>query len=113
MNKRAIGAEYEQKACEFLENLGYEIVERNYHCRVGEIDIIARQGDVLVFIEVKYRKDLRMGSPFEAIDRRKQQTIRRVAMHYLYERHLSSDRPMRFDAIGILGENLKHIRDAF
>lgn len=113
MNKRAVGAEYEQKACDYLVSRGYVIVERNFHCRIGEIDIIAKDGSTLVFVEVKYRKDLKMGSPLEAIDKRKQYAIRRTALHYLYERGIPMETAMRFDAIGILGENIEHIKDAF
>ena len=60
---RARGARYEELAAAFLEKQGYVILEKNFFCRTGEIDIIAREGDTLVFVEVKYRKDLAAGDP--------------------------------------------------
>lgn len=113
MNKRIIGAQYEQTACDYLKTKGYRIAERNYRCKAGEIDIIAWDGKILVFIEVKYRKNLKMGSPLEAVDKRKQTTIRRVAAYYLYEKRLSFEMPVRFDVVGILGEKIELIKDAF
>ena len=67
-NRRQIGTEEEALAAEFLEGRGYRIVERNFRCRLGEIDLIARDGSVLVFIEVKYRKTGAYGDPAEAVD---------------------------------------------
>lgn len=112
MNKRKIGTDYEQLAAKYLGGRGYEIIESNYRCPVGEIDLIAKDGTYLVFIEVKYRRNLGAGSPLEAVDRKKQQTIRRVAQWYLTERHLY-DIPVRFDVTGILGEEITVIKDAF
>ena len=74
-NKRQTGIKYEQAAGFFLEQMGYEILEYNYRCRFGEIDIIAKDGACLVFCEVKYRSGRGKGSPLEAVDYRKQQTI--------------------------------------
>ena len=71
-NRRAIGTEYETLACEYLTRHGYQILCRNFRCRQGEIDIIARDRDYLVFIEVKYRRDEHEGDPAEAVDARKQ-----------------------------------------
>ena len=75
MNRRKIGQEQEELAAKYLEEKGYEILERNYRIRTGEIDLIARDARYLVFIEVKYRKNLQMGDPLEAVDVRKQQRI--------------------------------------
>lgn len=66
-NRRAIGTEYETLAGEYLTRHGYQILCRNFHCRQGEIDIIARDRDYLVFIEVKYRRDEHEGDPAEAV----------------------------------------------
>ena len=79
MNKREKGTEYEAVAAKYLEGCGYEIISLNYRCRVGEIDIIAKDEEYLVFVEVKYRKNERMGSPFDAVDFRKQQKIIKVS----------------------------------
>lgn len=84
----------------YLENQGYTIVERNYRNRIGEIDIIARDGECLVFIEVKTRSNRRFGSPFDAVDFRKQQQISRVALAFMTQ-HRFGEVPVRFDVIGV------------
>lgn len=112
MNKRKIGALYEQIASEYLKSMGYEMIQANYRCPSGEIDLIARDGAYLVFVEVKYRRSLRTGSPLEAVGVKKQQTIRRAAQWYLTENHLD-DVPVRFDVAGILGEEITVIKNAF
>lgn len=111
-NKRRTGAAYEQAAGFYLEQLGYEILQYNYRCRSGEIDIIAKDGETLVFCEVKYRSDGAMGSPLEAVDVKKQRTIFRSALYYLSE-HGLEDVPCRFDVIGIEGAKITQIRNAF
>ena len=111
-NKRRTGTRYEQAAGFFLEQIGYEVLEYNYRCRFGEIDIIAKDGICLVFCEVKYRSGREKGSPLEAVDNRKQQTIFRCASHYLAGRGLE-DVPCRFDVIGIEGTAVTHIKNAF
>ena len=112
-NRRAIGTEYETLACEYLTRHGYQILCRNFRCRQGEIDIIARDRDYLVFIEVKYRRDEHEGDPAEAVDARKQQRIRKAALSYLYENQLSMDTACRFDVVAILGQTIRLIRNAF
>ena len=117
-NKRQTGAYYEQAAGHYLEQLGYEILEYNYRCRSGEIDIIAKDGAYVVFCEVKSRADSRKGDPLEAVDARKQNVIFRCAMYYLAEHHLN-DVPCRFDVIGIQGQDgsedakVTYIKNAF
>lgn len=113
-NKRQTGAYYEQEAGRYLEQMGYEILEYNYRCRFGEIDIVAKDGEYVVFCEVKYRADGRKGNPLEAVDVRKQKVIFRCAMYYLTEHHLE-DVPCRFDVIGIQGKDGKvtYIKNAF
>ena len=111
-NKRRTGTKYEQAAGFFLEQIGYEVLEYNYRCRFGEIDIIAKDGICLVFCEVKYRSGREKGSPLEAVDNRKQQRIFRCASHYLAGRGLE-DVPCRFDVIGIEGTAVTHIKNAF
>ena len=111
-NRRSTGAAYEKGAGYYLEQLGYEILEYNYRCRRGEIDIVAKDGDYLVFCEVKYRTDSRKGGPLEAVGTKKQNVIFRCALYYLTERHLE-EVPCRFDVIGIEGTRITHIKDAF
>ena len=67
-NKRKTGAEYEEKAASWLEKQGMRILEKNYRCREGEIDLVAMDGSYLVFVEVKYRRDQHAGHPAEAVD---------------------------------------------
>lgn len=111
-NKRKTGAAYEQKASAHLLSLGYEILELNYRCKMGEIDIIARDGEYLVFVEVKFRGSLRKGYPLEAISIQKQKTISKCAMYYMMK-HGIVDMPVRFDVIGILGEEKELVKNAF
>lgn len=84
----------------------------NYRCRRGEIDIVAKDGDCLVFCEVKYRSDEKKGMPLEAVDRRKQNIIFYCAMHYISEYNIG-DVPCRFDVIGITGRKIIHLKNAF
>ena len=109
---RQTGADYERAAGYYLEKQGCEVLEYNYRCRAGEIDLIAKDGEYLVFCEVKYRSDGRKGSPLEAVGAGKQRTIFRCAMFYLAEHH-TEDVPCRFDVIGIEGAEVTHIKNAF
>lgn len=113
MNKHDIGSGYEELAAAYLMEQGYAVIGRNFSCRSGEIDIIARDGEYLVFVEVKYRRDKRAGDPAEAVDYRKQQHIRRAAEYYLYRNRVSESMPCRFDVVSILGDEITLIRDAF
>lgn len=112
-NKRQTGTAYEIKAEEYLIEKGYRILERNFQNRSGEIDIIAKDGEYFCFIEVKYRTTNDFGSPFEAVDIRKQKQIRKVAAYYLMKQKLSEWTPCRFDVIGFVGEEMTHIENAF
>ena len=112
-NNRETGSHYERLAGAYLEQEGYEILEYNYRCKTGEIDIIAKEGHTLVFVEVKYRKDDKKGYPAQAVDQRKQQKIRKSAMIYLKKNHLSFEQPIRFDVVEILGKKIRVIKHAF
>ena len=100
----------------YLIQNGYTLVERNYRTRRGEIDLIVRKDDTIVFVEVKLRRGTGFGGPLEAVTPRKQHTLRSVAEHYLYARRAHYD-PLRFDVIGILADRPKarllHVEDAF
>jgi len=100
-NKRSTGSKGEQIACEFLTKLGYKIIERNYHYGHGEIDIVAKDGEIIVFVEVKYRKSLEYGQPETAITKGKQKQIRKIAEAYIYERDIK-DTSCRIDVVAIL-----------
>ena len=111
-NKRDIGKNYEKVAGEYLESLGYKILEYNFYSRSGEIDIIAKHNGYYVFIEVKYRDNEKSGHPFEAVSVSKQRTISKCAFYYL-QRYGLQDVPVRFDVVGILGDEIQVIQNAF
>lgn len=113
MNKRKCGAEYENIAIKYLQQKGLWILEHNYRTRYGEIDIICKENEYIVFIEVKYRKNLKSGSPLEAVNQRKQQIIRKVADYYRMKNQISEFSAMRFDVVGICGEEITWIKNAF
>ena len=114
--RQAFGLHGEQLACEALEQRGYEILERRYRRRAGELDIVARHGDYLAFIEVKTRSDRRFGDPEEAVTAQKQQRMVWMATDYL-ARHGLRDVPCRFDVVAINAEvdvaSVTVIEDAF
>lgn len=112
-NKRKIGSRAEGQAAAFLTEQGYELLEQNFFCRQGEIDLIAREGTTLVFVEVKYRLNEANGNPAEAVDRRKQQHLAKAARYYLFSHGYPEDTICRFDVVGILGEQITLYRDAF
>ena len=111
-NKRQIGTEKEKLAGAYLEKNGYEIIDYNYRCRQGEIDIVAKDGEYLVFCEVKYRSSERSGTPFEAVDYKKQKTISRCALFYITQRHLEY-LPCRFDVVSVTEDAIQVIKNAF
>lgn len=113
MNRRETGTAYEDLAAQYLEQKGYRILERNYRCRQGEIDLIAMDGSCLVFVEVKYRSSRRTGHPAEAVNVRKQRRIARTAVYYCYKRRIPEDHPCRFDVVSILDHEAEHIKNAF
>jgi putative endonuclease len=112
------GRRGESLALEFLIGLRYAIVEKNYRKQYGEVDIIARDGDTLVFIEVKTRQTTVFGTPFEAVDARKQRQISRIAQEYI-QSHRLGDEPARFDVIAVRLERdnqpatIDHMKNAF
>lgn len=117
VNLRQKGNFYEEMAANYLIEQGYEILARQYRTRSGEIDLVARDGSTIVFIEVKGRQSTRFGLPQEAVDRRKQRRIWRSAQHYLWSRGLS-DGLCRFDVIIIQSispgqQQIEHIIGAF
>jgi putative endonuclease len=112
-NRRKIGADYERQAEEYLQTCGYRILERNYRCRQGEIDLIAREGEALVFLEVKYRRTAAHGLPSEAVTPAKQRTICRVADYYRLTHGIPDNTPCRFDVVSILGQEITLYRNAF
>jgi putative endonuclease len=106
------GALAEGDAMQLLIEAGYRIVARNYRCKAGELDIVARDGDVLVFVEVRSRSDDEHGSAFDMIRRGKQRRVIRVAKCYL-EAVAPEFEECRFDIVAITGGQTILIKDAF
>jgi putative transposase len=107
--RRQLGDHGEDLAAAALKQQGYKILERNYVTPLGEIDLIARQGKVLVVVEVKTRKTARFGSPQESVSLTKQQRLRRLADYYLKAKRLTGT-PVRFDVVAVtLADNLPQV----
>ena len=101
---RSVGNKAEDAAVRFLVSQGYKILDRNYTCRMGEIDIIAERGDMLCFVEVRMRSNGRYGLPQETIGREKKRKVALTARQYLIERKIE-ERVCRFDVVTIVGNN--------
>jgi putative endonuclease len=108
------GFEYEKTAGKYLKENNYEIIEENFACKFGEIDIIALKDGVTCFIEIKGRKNLDQGYPREAVTKNKQKRLVAAARYYLLVQG-QDDIPCRFDVIEIIGESdeINHLENAF
>lgn len=113
----ASGGQFERMAREHLEREGLEFVESNYHCRRGELDLIMRDDDDLVFVEVRYRRSTDYGSGAESVDARKRAKLIATASHWLLTHPVLADSACRFDVVSMSGARAKPdvdwIRDAF
>ena len=112
-----VGTSGEELAAAFLQRSGLKIIERNFRCKGGEVDIVAKDGDTFVFVEVKTRKTLTYGPPQLAVTPFKQRQISKAALTWLARNQLH-DHPARFDVIAIILESsyrhqLEHISNAF
>lgn len=111
-----MGKAGEDLAERYLKRQGYAIVERNYRCPLGEIDLIALNKRVVVFVEVKTRRVDTSGAPLESVNAVKQRRLKRAALHYL-NKHRLHDRDIQFDVVGISLRSdppaVQHIRHAF
>lgn len=108
------GSETEAAACQWLHTQGLVILERNFRCKLGEIDIVARDGETLVFVEVRQRRHRQFGDGFASVDYRKQQKIVRAARWYLQARNFFDRHPCRFDIVSARSTTeLEWIKDAF
>ena len=112
MNTKILGIEGEVQAKQFLIDKKYKVLATNYTTKIGEIDIIAKYKDMIVFVEVKDRQTKRFGLPREAVTPYKQRKIRLVATQYL-QSHKLLENKVRFDCIEILGDTITHIENAF
>lgn len=111
-----VGIQGEIAAERHLRGERYVILARNYACKLGEVDLVALDGQTVVFVEVKSRSGSGFGSPFEAVTRRKRRHITRVAQHYLV-RHRLTERLVRFDVVAVTWDagvpRCELIRNAF
>lgn len=116
MNTRRTGDRGERIALRYLAGKGYEVVERNYRTRYGEIDLILRDEETLVFVEVKLRRGTGYGGPLESVTPSKQEQIRAIAEQYLAEAEPEYEE-LRFDVIGVLenpaAPEIEHVEHAF
>ena len=117
MDRKRIGDDGEERAARHLAEAGWEIVVRNYRRREGEVDLIARRGSTLAFVEVKTRRSQTYGSPAEAVTHRKAARIRLLARRFLLESRTGAD-IVRFDVVEVLrqregGCRITHIEGAF
>jgi putative endonuclease len=114
--RRELGRRGEELADAFVRALGYRIVARNFRCRAGEIDLVALDGDTIVFVEVRSRSGSRLGTPLESVDGRKQGRVARVARYFLAA-HGWHERAARFDVVGVRFDReppaVEHVRAAF
>lgn len=111
-NKRQIGTTAEKLAVNYLIQNNYSIINTNFRCKIGEIDIIAKDNDYIVFIEVKYRKNTKRGLPREAVNYNKQKTIIKVANYYILQNKLYTNN-FRFDVVEIIDKQINLIKNAF
>ncbi|MCL5975300.1 MAG: YraN family protein [Gammaproteobacteria bacterium] len=108
------GKQAEQLACDYLQRQGLKLIQRNFHCRRGEIDLVMQDGQTLVFVEVRYRRNHSHGGALESITSSKQSRIITTAQHYLMQSGWSHN--CRFDVIAITAgsvDKIVWIRDAF
>jgi putative endonuclease len=114
---RRVGADAEAAACAFLEDSGLRIVERNFRARGGEIDVVARAGELLVFVEVRFREGEEFGAPEETVGLAKRRRIASAARDYLARIPLSSWKEARFDVVAVAGRGpdavIRHYPGAF
>ncbi len=119
--RRQLGSDSESIARQYLEQRGYTLVQSNFRCRTGEIDLIMekqiQKGRVLVFVEVRSRTSHIYGTPMETVNKSKQDKIRKVAAYYLYRNPQFQDHYCRFDVVSILWQSgqskITWIEDAF
>ncbi len=112
-HNRSLGRAGEKLAADWYESHGYEVVARNWRCREGELDLVARRGRTIVFCEVKARGSEAFGSPAEAVTRTKQVRIRRLATRWMESDASRRARIIRFDVAAVLRGELEVIEGAF
>ena len=104
MSRQHSGQLAEQRACQFLQRQGLRLLERNWRCRLGELDLIMRDDDHLVFVEVRYRSHAAWGGALESVDARKQARLIRAAEQFLQQHPALARLACRFDVVALDGE---------
>ncbi len=117
-DRKGLGDAGEQAAVGFLEKSGYQVVARNFRCPYGEVDVVAEQGELLCFVEVRTRSTAAWGDPSHTVSFAKQRKVAKAALHYLMQHGAQGkDRMVRFDVISVVGRGrsaaVEHIPDAF
>jgi len=111
------GKHAEDLACDYLHQHGLRVLERNYHTRFGEIDLVMRDHDTTVFVEVRYRRDTNIVDPLSSIDWRKQAKLTRTAHYYLQQHKQHALAPARFDVVAITDHgtqnHIQWVKNAF
>ena len=115
--RKVLGSRGEDLAVRYLKKRGYKVIERNYRCQWGEIDLVARDKETLIFVEIKSRSSPGFGLPQDAVDRFKQEKLIQVAKAYMAEHRLPETIPARFDVVAVRltpsGPEMELIKDAF
>ena len=111
-HKKLLGRVGEKRAVKYLKSIGYEILETNFTTDFGEIDIVAKDKDFIVFVEVKTRSSVAFGSPSEAVNAKKREKYKNLASLYLLKSK-TPDHCCRFDVIEIVKSEINHIINAF
>lgn len=112
-NKREIGSKKEELAAAYLMDKGLNVLRKNYYFPGGEIDLVVKDEEYLVFTEVKYRRSASFGFPAEAVNKSKQKKMILGARMYLHEYRLPMETPCRFDVISICGDEITWMENAF
>tara|TARA_R110000868_G_scaffold226313_1_gene478872 strand:+ start:87 stop:461 length:375 start_codon:yes stop_codon:yes gene_type:complete len=110
---KAVGDAAEDRALAHIEQHGLTLVARNFRCKCGEIDLILKDGDVLVFVEVRYRKRQDYGSALESVTASKQKKIHNSAQYYLQTKALGESQAIRFDVVAMSPNDIQWIQHAF
>lgn len=112
-SQQSTGDKAEEFALTHLKKHQLTLVQQNYRCKVGEIDLVMKDGDTLVFVEVRYRKNAQYGSALDSVNLSKQGKITKAAQYFLQKKHYPSDQNARFDVVGITGNETQWIKNAF
>ncbi len=113
LHNQRLGRRGERLAAQWYRDHGYELVDRNWRCAEGELDLVLRRGPIVVFCEVKARTTLRFGHPAEAVTPAKQARIHRLALRWLFDHRISRRVRRRFDVAAVVGSRVSVIEGAF